>query len=296
MSRHGFSYRLRMGRQLVTGYPWGTIVRSPVPRLRQAASPDPTPLQAALEAALLHVASRAPWSKEHPLGYESTGSQRWYISRWLTPHADQLVMQASAPDNWIRSLAPSAMQATGILDAGPCRLAFGVDDTDGTGWVIGPEGTAIAFTITRWRGSRTVVEHRKLPLPSRLAKRAAQQAFVTPHPTDRLLSALVRRFLLTDGFLSTHKFFSQDGVLGLTFMGCPPEYEPLTISLDGTSSRDGLEVLGLETAAEIVEACFVNPFYGIADVRCEHSKRDELLIVDDERSGGQLLLNWDSSL
>lgn len=275
MSR-AFISRLQAARQAVTGHKLGTVKTLWQARPGQAAGPDPSSAQAALEAWFLHV-SYGFGFMSHPLGYVGIRDQRDVTNSWLTPHADQLVMEATAPANWIEPFVDSTRRPD-VVNAGGSQLVVGFDRDTSTSWLIGPEGTAIVL-VPYGR-----IELEKRPLPTELAHFVDRHPPVLHvHPTDRLLSALVRRFLLTDYYLSPHSFFSFDGHLGLEFgRGAPRDPIP---------DHDLVEGFDFATVGELMEACLTDQFLGMSDVRVALRTRD-WVAIEDSRNGARLLLGW----
>lgn len=177
------------------------------------------------------------------------------------------------------------MRGSVIRASGGCRLVIDFDEDSDAGWVIGPEGTSIVFVPDRWRRKRLVIEQTKRPPPPRLAEVAAEHATLQEHPTDRLLSGLTRRLLMLDRYLSPHGFFSFDGHLGLTLRGGEPDDDAFA------TDRHGLAVLGITTAAPLVEACLTDKFLGIPDAHIV-DRTTEWVAVEDRRNGARLLLAW----
>jgi hypothetical protein len=275
--------RLRAARRAVTGHKPGTAKTTWKARPGDAAGPEPVPVQATVEAWLAHV-SYGPGAMTHPLGYVGLTAQRWYTQSRVTPHADQLVIESSAPDNWIQCLIGWNDRAGRVVETGASRLVVGFDDDSLTGWTIGPENTAVVLVAQQHGRRGSMVELEKLSLPARLADLAADNPpIVQEHPTDRMMSALVRRFVLTDKYLSPHDFFSFDGHLGIEFQHGRAR--------DELSPDHPCRALGFETAGDLIEGCLVDHFLGIPDVTVA-ARTEEWVAVEDQRNGAWLLLRW----
>lgn len=307
MVRRVSNHVLRRIRAGLIGERVGTVHQNWLARARAAAAPEPTPDQAAHEALLLHITHARGLA--HPLGYETTGSLGPYTDAWLAPLKDQLWIGVTATRNWLNYLMSRVDEAKRrpgwptltLVDVGPAVLAVGFKDQ--LVWLVGPNDASVIAGRYDWHGANRAMRGVRSEIPKQIQPLLAHTR-LRRHPTDRLLSALVRRLRLVDDYVREHAFFDVDGDLGLSLGGDPGSEPPELICGSPRERRTELtreyvnvkELLGIETARHLVEACFTNVALGTPRTRLLTSSRSDFTVVLDEDTGGRLAITWTADL
>lgn len=291
---------LRAGRAATTGHPQGTIHRNWKRRTWAASAPDPTPTQAALEAAVLHITHEpglfvVAMERQHPLGYNRTGTFGPYVSDFSAPSRKQLIIRMNASRNWYghafkgASLpSPWALKSSQghLVDFGASQLVVGAPGL--LAWIVGPNETSFVAADCNWVGERNAAAGHALPVPKTLA-RLARRTRLRRHSSDRLLSAMLRRSVFLEPCLSPHAFFDVGGELGLRLAG--DSESSFRSPFGGISPLYEFGWLGIATWRELVEASLTHPALGIANTRVVSSRPDELVVADDD-TRGRLVIVW----